>query len=395
MPRVSVIIPAYNHAPYVRACVDSALAQTYTDREVIVVDDGSTDGTREILRDYGEAIHLILQPNRGTQAARNTAVRAASGEFIALLDSDDVWLPAKLEKQVAALERQPAAGLVYSLAYTIDATGRRLNGGNPTGVVLPEGADAFQELLRGDFMPALTVMIRRACLQEIGLFDETLIGSGDWDLWLRIAARYPVICVPEPLALYRLHGTNTTHHLYRSQLVYAEHARVLEKGMQLAPHPLPPTIREQALARTHLWGAEMAAAAGRPADAGTELVHACQLDAHLLADKDNMIGRLVRCVHLCGGRQPRGADYRRIVAALFAPLLAALPQVAAWRRPVLATAAMSTFFDSFHAGDMATVRSLGPTGIAADPRWLRNRGVWSIMVRAILARRASPVPDAP
>jgi len=123
VPVVSVIIPAYNHVRFVGQCIDSVLTQTYTDYEVVVVDDGSQDGTSAILQGYGDRIVYIRQENAGTQAARNRAIRASTGEFIALLDSDDAWLPMKLQRQLAAFDARPDVGMIYALAYAMDEAG--------------------------------------------------------------------------------------------------------------------------------------------------------------------------------------------------------------------------------------------------------------------------------
>ena len=146
-PLVSVIIPAYNHAPYIRQCVDSALAQTYPAVEVVVVDDGSTDGTYELLQTYGERITLIRQANRGTQAARNTAIAASTGEYLALLDSDDAWLPHKLAQQMQLFAEHPDTALVYSLANAIDQAGLPAWGGASFGKTSPDPDRVYETLL--------------------------------------------------------------------------------------------------------------------------------------------------------------------------------------------------------------------------------------------------------
>ena len=126
-PTVSVVIPTYNYGRYICETIDSALAQTYKPLEVIVVDDGSTDDTRERLAAYSDRIRYILQKNSGPAAARNTGIVAAQGEFVALLDSDDLWLPEKVERQVALYLREQDAGIVATQRFAIDETGQRLD----------------------------------------------------------------------------------------------------------------------------------------------------------------------------------------------------------------------------------------------------------------------------
>jgi len=202
MPKVSVIIPAYNCERTIAATVDSVLAQTYRDFELIVVDDGSTDGTAAILRGYGSRLTYVYQPNRERAAARNNGIRHATGEYLAFLDADDAWLPHKLERQVEALDRNPHAGLVYSQAYRVDDSGRPLPG------VVGRGSAArriFSDLvLYKAIVPTATATVRACCLEQVGSFDESLIYLEDWELWLRLSLAYDVLFIAEPLARYRV-----------------------------------------------------------------------------------------------------------------------------------------------------------------------------------------------
>lgn len=203
--KVSVIICNYNYGQFLREAVDSALAQTHPADEVLVVDDGSTDGSREVLRHYGDRIRLLFQENRGVSAARNTGIANSGGELIAFLDSDDAWLPTKLERQVEWFE-DPTVGMVYTGLRYVDENGDSL-GTSPTGSrghVLEDLA-----LLRVPGVPASgsSAVVRRSCLETVGPFDESLSTSADWDLWRRIACRYTIELTPEPLVLYRQHGS--------------------------------------------------------------------------------------------------------------------------------------------------------------------------------------------
>jgi len=230
MPRVSVIIPTYNRRAYVQEAIDSVLAQTCTDYEIIVVDDGSTDGTGEVLRErYGSLVVYAWQENQGVSAARNAAIRACTGEFVALLDSDDLWLPRKLERQMAAFEQHPDTALVYSFGAEIDEKGFELGSGGHLGQDLPEPDRPFESLLQGCWIPALTAVFRRECLTDVGYFDEGLVGAADWDMWLKIAERWPVVCVPEVLARYRVHAVNMTKMLYATRRAVEEDLAVLNR----------------------------------------------------------------------------------------------------------------------------------------------------------------------
>ena len=155
MPKVSVIIPAYNCAHYICHAVDSVLAQTFPDFELVVVDDGSTDNTRELLKQYGSQIKYIYQQNKDMTAARNTGINHSSGEYIAFLDSDDIWLANKLERQIVLLDQAPEVGLVYCWHYYIDPAGNRCQFyDNTIGRSFESGSRLYEKLIdnSGGFM---------------------------------------------------------------------------------------------------------------------------------------------------------------------------------------------------------------------------------------------------
>jgi glycosyltransferase involved in cell wall biosynthesis len=202
-PLVSVVIPAYNYGQFVTEAVDCALAQSYPNVEVIVVDDGSTDDTRRRLEPYGARIRYHYQKNQGLSAARNTGIRLARGEFIALLDADDLWHPRKLEVQMRVFARHPDAAVV--------ASDGKKDLGVPWCAINDDAPLAEEEipltdlLIHSRFGPS-GVVLRRACLGEETPFDTTLRSVEDRDLWMRLAARFPIIRVNLPLMHYRVHG---------------------------------------------------------------------------------------------------------------------------------------------------------------------------------------------
>ncbi len=209
-PTISVVIPAYNAARWIGETLESVLAQTYQDFEVIVVDDGSTDETAAVVGEFGGRVRCIQQPNRGQASARNAGIRAARGEYIAFLDADDLWLKEKLHIQVGLLKSSGLAW-VYSDAIAFD---------NQTGRVLfrfgqvdrQYAGDILELLFFTDFIPSPTPVIRKSVFEQVGCFDEhkTVQNREDWAMWLRIAACYPVGLTPEPLAEYRVHPTSMT-----------------------------------------------------------------------------------------------------------------------------------------------------------------------------------------
>ncbi len=226
---ISVIIPSYNYGHFVTAAVESALAQTYQNVEVIVVDDGSKDDTRQRLAPYLDRIRYLYQENQGLGAARNTGIRAAAGDFIALLDSDDVWHPRKLELQMGYLSQHPEIGLLGAQAvYDL----------SPDWPALPSSAElaalriTLDELIiRGRFGPS-GVVVRRHCLDKVGWFDTAAWGTEDRDMWLRIAAEYRIACLQAPLWYYRIHGQSMSNVAARME---ANELKVLRKAFAALP----------------------------------------------------------------------------------------------------------------------------------------------------------------
>ncbi len=198
-PTVSVIIPAYNRCQMLKQAVDSVLAQEITDFELIVTDDGSTDHTQEMLRDYQNRILVIRQENRGVSAARNRGIVSSSGDLIAFLDSDDLWMPEKLSEQVAFFDSNPDALICQTEEIWI-RNGVRVN---PKKRHKKLSGMIFEPSLLLCLVSPSAVMIRRSLFDEVGLFDETLRACEDYDLWLRIGCRYPIFLIDKPLIVKR------------------------------------------------------------------------------------------------------------------------------------------------------------------------------------------------
>jgi glycosyltransferase involved in cell wall biosynthesis len=208
MPRVSVVIPTFNCARFLGRSISSVLAQTYTDHEIIVVDDGSTDETNDVVCRFAERVQYLYQPNRGLSAARNVGLCQASGELIAYVDADDMWYPHKLAKQVAFLDARKECGLVHSDATIIDEADEVIHYGvnQETGREFPQG-HCLMDLLRRCHIQILTVVERRDCIERVGRFDERLKTAQDYLHWLRIAMEGRAFgYIPEPLAIYRRTG---------------------------------------------------------------------------------------------------------------------------------------------------------------------------------------------
>jgi glycosyltransferase involved in cell wall biosynthesis len=200
VPRVSVIIPTYNRAALVKEAVASVLAQTYRDFELLVVDDGSTDGTLEALAAFGGKIRVLASPDRGgVSAARNAGIAAAQGEWLAFLDSDNLWLPEKLARQMAFME----ANSRLLLSQTEEIWVRRGVKVNPPRTHKKEGGRIFLRSLERCLVSPSAAVLHRRLLDEHGGFDEDLPAAEDYDLWLRLSWRYDVGLLPEPLIIKR------------------------------------------------------------------------------------------------------------------------------------------------------------------------------------------------
>lgn len=201
MPTVSIIIPAYNHAVYLPDAINSVLAQTYSDVEIIVVDDGSTDDTRRVAAGFGDAVHYVYQANRGLSAARNTGIVRASGDYIGLLDADDLYEPQFLRTLTSILDSEPSTAAAYCEFRFVDAAQRPLFQSGSTPV---QSEQLFNTLLDGNFLAAHCLLVRRASYEDFGVFDESLSACEDWDMWLRLAKGTSVRGVDSILACYRL-----------------------------------------------------------------------------------------------------------------------------------------------------------------------------------------------
>ena len=199
MPRVSVIITTHSRPGFLPRAIESARLAG-TDAEIVVVDDASADETSEFCRRTGGIRYVRLERNQRVAGARNVGILASSGEYITLLDDDDVRLPGSLDLQTAILDSEPEVGLVYGQAFAGDENCATISAPFPS--LCPRG-DIFWRLLERNFIPCLTAVFRRSCLYRVGLLDEAIPGVDDWDLWIRIAEMYEVGATQQPVAVWR------------------------------------------------------------------------------------------------------------------------------------------------------------------------------------------------
>lgn len=211
---VSVVIPSYNAEKYIEETINSVLAQTFQDLEVVVVDDGSSDRTCEIVQSYPERVRLIKQTNGGVCRARNRGLSEARGEFVCFLDHDDCWHPEKLALQLPQFGSDKTVGMVYSGFewWRPNDNGTFVPSAHLLAQPLEAGVDerfsgwVYHEFLLDCWALTSTAVIRASALREIGGFDETLPYSEDWDLWIRLSRQYKFIKLKARLVLYRQHA---------------------------------------------------------------------------------------------------------------------------------------------------------------------------------------------
>lgn len=230
-PLVSVIIPVHNAEGFVAQTLESVAAQTYADHEVIVVDDGSVDASTSAIQPFlsDPRFKLISQPNAGISAARNTAIHASKGEWIALLDHDDLWLPEKLQSQAQIAAEHPEAGMIFANAELFSEDGI-IGRYYPDRAAYPK-PDLLEHLLEENPFCAGTMMIRRKCLDKYGPFDETLPGVDDYEMWLRLAMNGVTAA-----------GTDEVLHrqrIHQKSFSAGNHARMLRDDLALYHRILP------------------------------------------------------------------------------------------------------------------------------------------------------------
>jgi glycosyltransferase involved in cell wall biosynthesis len=267
MPRVSAIVPCYNGAHFLPDALDSALAQTFADYELLVIDDGSTDNTAEVAGDYSARhpgrVRYIHQENKGLAVARNTAIAAARGDLLALLDCDDLWMPERLAEGVRVMDACPEVGLLHADIVCIDADRRPLPPLSRDERFL--SGRIFEHIYtRRAHVSCPTVLFRRECVEKVGGFDPELtrLGCEDRDLWLRIARHWPFAYIPRPMAQYRITpgsmSRNREKMMKAKMYVLEKHAGASLRGRML---------RREALAGVYQEMAELSTGAGEPAEA--------------------------------------------------------------------------------------------------------------------------------
>ncbi|MDP6674397.1 MAG: glycosyltransferase [Gammaproteobacteria bacterium] len=229
-PLISIVLPVYNGANTIAGTVESVLDQLFADFELLIINDGSTDATLDVLaRVDNPRVSIHSFENRGLSASRNRGIRLAGGKYVSFIDADDLWTPDKLRKQLQALVSNPDAGMAYSLTDCIDEQGNYLG---PGSHVVHFG-HVYEQLLARNFIESgSNSLIPLNILDKVGLFDESLNAAEDWDFFLRICHDYPVVCVPEAQILYRIHSHTMSSNIERQENACV---RVFEEALERLP----------------------------------------------------------------------------------------------------------------------------------------------------------------
>lgn len=261
MPRVSVVIPAYNAERTVGQAIESVLAQREPDLQVTVIDDGSSDATAAVAASYGPPVECVRTENCGVSQARNEGIRRARGEFVALLDADDLWEPDKLELQLLELESRPDAGVCTTGSLRVD---ERLE---PLGVVRAEDPDdACAALLLGSMVlgPVSSPLLRRQLIEQVGGFDPTFSQCADWDYFIRLSRRTAFAVIPDPLVRYRIGDESMSRDI---GLLERDTFAVLDRFFSSDPPPQYAGLEHRCYSNHWMILAGSYLYAGRPVDA--------------------------------------------------------------------------------------------------------------------------------
>lgn len=227
MTKVSIMVAAYNGEKYIRETLESLLAQTYKDFEIIVTDDGSTDGTAGIVKSFSDArIRYFYKENEGVMAkTRNFGIRKAVGEFIAFCDQDDIWYPEKLKKQLEKIDKNALTGIIVSSADIINGKGKKIGTRDIgfSGYINP--IESFEKLLDTDFITNCSAIVPKKIIEEMGYLDESLVGNDDYKLWLKISQRYGIFGLEKSLCGWRVSNSSYSK---KMSVIYKENLKIFD-----------------------------------------------------------------------------------------------------------------------------------------------------------------------
>jgi len=386
MPIISVVIPSYNAASYIGRAVSSALAQTCRDIEVIVVDDGSTDDTAQVVGGCADHRVCYLRQAHGERStARNTGIGASSGDYVAFLDADDWWRPEKLERQLALFDRNPALGAVHCWLQLVGPTDkplRVLRGGHTASD--PNGAFVFDQLLLGNIGgPGSSLMVSRELIKTIGGFKPGIAYGEDWDFCLRVAHQSQIGFAPEPLVFYRMHGVFMPEKMDRLKM---QEAVVVVVRDALALHGIPEAdpLARKALARVFCQGGLVDAGVGNYASASRRLTEAMLLDPSISAIES--IAYFANGLYDTITPLDEALSY---VTRLLDQLTGPAQMLQQFRSQMLGLTSAIQVFEGSAQGEPQRARDAFWHAVRYAPGWLRNRGFVKCGVRAHLPKGVS------
>ncbi len=255
MPKISIIIPAYNAEATILETIDSVLNQTFADFELLVINDGSQDNTKTVVETISDSrVQVITYPNVGVCGTRNRGIALAKGELIAFLDADDLWTSDKLEKQYAALQEHPEAGIAYSWTCFMDVTDSETPHTFLPSLEYEWRGNVYKNLLVQDFIHSgSNTLIRREAIASVGGFDSTCAGCADWDYWLRLAVKWPFVVVPQYQIFYRRMAGSMSS---KVEVMEREALIAMEKAYKAAPPELQ-YLKTQTFTNFHKYCAEL------------------------------------------------------------------------------------------------------------------------------------------
>jgi hypothetical protein len=378
MVSVSIILPTYNRAHLVADAIESVLNQSFTDFELLVIDDGSTDNTEQVVGSISDhRLKYIKQRNRGASAARNTGIQASISNFVAFLDSDDLWLPDKLSLQMAKVDANPEVGLVYGkYLSSADSEGSM----KITGVCYPQLE--LRRLLLGPAFHWSTVLVRRVLLEQVGNFEETF-GGEDWELTLRLAlAGCQMLCVPEPVSVVRRQPISNTRDLnYMTSLL-----AVIDKTFS-DPRMPSELLNLQDMARaSQLVRIASSAYVVSDFEMGREILQRALATCPSLTSghTDFLVDTLVYRI--------RGLsldDSEKVLQQVVQYLPGDITFVKKLRRRLWSKFYEIAAFQAYQLSQPARCRAYVLQAVATMPSCLRNRGLLFIFVRSLLGNRIS------
>jgi GT2 family glycosyltransferase len=377
MPKVSVVVATYNRARYLPEAIASVLSQRFADLELVVVDDGSTDATREAVGAFSDPrIGYVYQAHRGVSAARNTGLGIASGEYLAFLDDDDVFLPDKLRVQARALQHDASLGLVAGGHLVIDEQRRVLAVDEPWKRLPRLSAEA---ILLGNRFASNSVLVRRSYLERVGGFDEALSLAEDWDTWMRLALEGCRMAWTRRLVCgvrsHHLHASSDPDSMKEAEL------QVLQKASNRADlRRQAEDWRSAALSHLYIRFAARHLAEGRLGRASCGLQRAVELDPGVL---NRAAAEILEAIVTCASN-PSVDRTGEVVEEAFRSLPEAAAGLRRYRAKVLAKVAVNGMFRSYRQRDWRLTRDLAAEAVRLAPAYLANRGVAKVAILSTL-----------